>query len=416
MHKIKYYKYNILETLSFLIISILPIIIFLGSGLLNLSIIIIDLLFLIEIYRTKKLKFLNNKFFYLLIFLWATFVINLIFFSVDFSNSILRTVGFLRFILFVFAIQYIFEIKENYYSVKIFKIWTTIFLLVSFDLIIEYIFGQNILGFKADPGLPGRLVGFLKDEMKIGHFYSSFILIALVTINKYLDNHKNVNDKKFLKEFIFFSLAAIFLITSFLIGERANFVRVLLMFIIFLLFFKKNLKATISILLICGIIFASLVVSDERFKQRFWVTFLNPLIKHPVKTLFKPPYGDHYKAALEVFNRNKFFGVGIRNYATESSKNIYAKNPSVHPHQIHFEFLAELGLFGYFCFFYFIFQSLFFSIRSFFEKNDFYKFSGILFVFVSLLPFIPSGSFFTTYGATLFWLNFAILAKNNKSI
>ena len=222
--------------------------------------------------------------------------------------------------------------------------------------------------------------------------------------------------KKFLKEFIFFSLAAIFLITSFLIGERANFVRVLLMFIIFLLFFKKNLKATISILLICGIIFTSLVVSDERFKQRFWVTFLNPLIKHPVKTLFKPPYGDHYKAALEVFNRNKFFGVGIRNYATESSKNIYAKNPSVHPHQIHFEFLAELGLFGYFCFFYFIFQSLFFSIRSFFEKNDFYKFSGILFVFVSLLPFIPSGSFFTTYGATLFWLNFAILAKNNKSI
>ena len=148
----------------------------------------------------------------------------------------------------------------------------------------------------------------------------------------------------------------------------------------------------------------------------FGITFLNPLIKYPVETLFISPYGDHYKAALEVFNRNKFFGVGIRNYAPESSKNIYAKNPSVHPHQVHFEFLAELGLFGYFCFFYFIFQSLFFSIRSFFEKNDFYKFSGILFVFVSLLPFIPSGSFFTTYGATLFWLNFAILAKNNKSI
>ena len=414
MHKIEYYRDNKLETLSFFIISILPIIIFLGSGLLNLTIIIIDILFLIEIYRTKKFKYLNNIFFYLLIFLWATFIINLFFFSVDSSNSILRTVGFLRFILFVFAMKYIFEIKENYYSVKIFKIWTLIFLLVSFDLIIEYIFGQNILNFKAE--LPGRLVGFFKDEMKIGHFYSSFILIALVTINKYLDNYKNVNDKKLLKEFIFFSLAAIFLITSFLIGERANFVRVLLMFIIFLLFFKKNFKATISMLLICGIIFTSLVLSNDRFKQRFWLTFLNPLIKYPVETLFISPYGDHYKAALEVFNRNKFFGVGIRNYAPESSKNIYAINPSVHPHQVHFEFLAELGLFGYFCFFYFIFHSLFFSIRSFFENNDFYKFSGILFVFVSLLPFIPSGSFFTTYGATLFWLNFAILAKNNRSI
>ena len=137
-----------------------------------------------------------------------------------------------------------------------------------------------------------------------------------------------------------------------------------LIFVIFLFFFKRNFKALISILLICGIIFTSLVLNNDRLKQRFWITFLNPLIKYPVKTLFTPPYGDHYKAALEVFERNKIFGVGIRNYASESSKNIYAKNASVHPHQVHFEFLAELGLFGYLCFFYFIFQSLFFSIKS----------------------------------------------------
>ena len=42
------------------------------------------------------------------------------------------------------------------------------------------------------------------------------------------------------------------------------------MFVIFLLFFKKNFKATISILLICGIIFTSLVLNNDRFKQRFW--------------------------------------------------------------------------------------------------------------------------------------------------
>ena len=113
MLKIEYYKNNILETLSFFIISILPIIIFLGSGLLNLSIIIIDVLFLIQIYRTKKFNFLNNIFFYLLFFLWASFVINLIFFSVDPTSSILRTVGFLRYIFFVFAIKYILEIKEK---------------------------------------------------------------------------------------------------------------------------------------------------------------------------------------------------------------------------------------------------------------------------------------------------------------
>ena len=311
----------------------------------------------------------------------------------------------------MFAIKYILEIKENFYFDIIFKIWTIIFVVVSFDLIIEYIFGQNIFSFKAE--LPGRLVGFLKDEMKIGHFYSAFILIALVTINNFLDNSKNINDRKFFKEIIFFSFAAFFLVTSFLIGERANFVRVLLIFVIFLLFYKKNFKALISILLICGIVFTSLVFNNDRLKYRFWITFLNPLIKDPVDTLFTPPYGDHYKAALEVFDRNKIFGVGIRNYAPETSKNIHAKNSSVHPHQVHFEFLAELGLFGYFCFFYFIFQSLFFAIRSFVTNNDFYKFSGVLFVFVSLIPFIPSGSFFTTYGAAIFWLNYAVVEAFN---
>ena len=413
MLKTKHFKNNILETLSFLIISILPIITFIGSGLLNLSIIILDLLFLIEIYRTKKFKFLNNAFFYLLIFLWASLLINLIFFSVDPSKSILRSLGFVRFIFFVFAIKYIFEIKENYYLHIIFKIWTLFFLLVTLDLIIEYLFGQNIFGFKAE--LPGRLVGFLKDEMKIGHFYSAFILLVLVTLDNYLNNLKNINDKKHLKEVIFFSFAALFLITSFLIGERANFIRIFLILVLFLLFYKKNYKALISILLICGVIFTSLIFNNERLKQRFWITFLNPLIKNPTKTLFTPPYGDHYKSALEIFSRNKIFGVGIRNYASESTKNIYNKNSSVHPHQIHFEFLAELGLFGYFCFFYFIFQSLFLAIRSFVRNIDFYKFSGILFVIVSLLPFIPTGSFFTTYGATLFWLNFAILSHNKKS-
>ena len=81
-------------------------------------------------------------------------------------------------------------------------------MIVSFDLIIEYIFGQDIFGFKAE--LPGRLVGFFKDEMKIGHFYSAFILIALVTIDNFLDNLKILMIESFLKKLSFFSFTAFF--------------------------------------------------------------------------------------------------------------------------------------------------------------------------------------------------------------
>ena len=61
MLKIEYYKNNILETLSFLLFQYCQSSFF-RSGLLNSWIIIIDLLFLIEIYRTKNFKFLNNIF------------------------------------------------------------------------------------------------------------------------------------------------------------------------------------------------------------------------------------------------------------------------------------------------------------------------------------------------------------------
>ena len=46
---------NIIEIFGIIIISFLPIVILLGSGILNLSIIILDLIFLIEIYRKKKI-------------------------------------------------------------------------------------------------------------------------------------------------------------------------------------------------------------------------------------------------------------------------------------------------------------------------------------------------------------------------
>merc|ERR1711966_538779 len=103
--------------------------------------------------------------------------------------------------------------------------------------------------------------------------------------------------------------------------------------------------------------------NNDRFKQRFWLTFIFQLINDPVKTMFTPPYGNHYKVALEIFDNHKAFGVGIRNYVIESRKDIYSKDASVHPHQVHFEFLAELGLSGYLAFFYFFIYSIFISFK-----------------------------------------------------
>mgnify|MGYP006110317713 FL=1 len=132
-------------------------------------------------------------------------------------------------------------------------------------------------------------------------------------------------------------------------------------------------------------------------------------------------HGGHYSTALKIYNNNKVFGVGIRNYSEEIKKKEYkfffyynSKDPSTHPHQIHFELLAELGLFGYFSLmFFFIYHFYIFIKKK--NFNDNLSLSGLLFVFTSLLPLLPSGSFFTSHAATLFWMNFAFMNLNQKN-
>ena len=408
------------EIFAIIIISLLPISIFLGSGILNISIITVDLIFLMEIFRKNKISYLKNNLFYLLLMLWFILIFYCFITSIDTSESLMRSVGFIRFVLLVFALKYFFELKENHYQNKIFYFWSLIFILITFDLVYEYIFSQNILGFSAD--LPGRLVGFI-NEMKIGHFYSAFVLITLISINNFLQTTKI---SKNLRNLIFYSFVVFFLITSFLIGERANFIRTFIILLIFIIFYKKNFKTLISIFIISVIFFFYVVFESERFKYRYWTTFLKPIILQPSKGLFQAPYGDHYRVALKILDNHKIFGVGLRNYAKESKKDKYSKdisihphqvyaNSSVHPHQVHFEFLSELGLLGYLSFFIFFIYSIFVGIKLFLLKNNFYQLSGMLFIFTSLIPFIPSGSFFTTYGAALFWINFSFLLKNYKS-
>ena len=116
-----------------------------------------------------------------------------------------------------------------------------------------------------------------------------------------------------------------------------------------------------------------------------------------------------------------FFGVGLKNFRIESTEAKYinkeylnyTKNASTHPHQVHLEFLSETGLFGYACFILFIIYFLNRSIYQQFKNRNLYQLSGILFLFGSLLPLIPSGSFFTTYGATIFWINLALIESFN---
>ncbi len=407
--------------LAITLLSIFPIFFFIGTGLLNLGIILLDLIFIAEIFKKKKFIFFKNYIFYSLLLLWSSFLINVLF-SIDPSNSLGRGLGFIRFIFFIMLILYYFNINNGKYTKVILNSWLIIFSITTLDLIFELFYGKNILGFETY--IHGRLAGFFNDELIVGHFYYAFILIITSFLLIKFSKKKIIflNGKYDLKNLIYIFIL-LFLTISFLIGERSNFIKVLIMILFFTFYFENKFYKFKLFLFSIFFILAIVVINiNDKYERRFVNEFVNIYLKNPIESITKSEHGGHYLTALKIFDNNKTFGVGFKNYSKEIKKKEYkyffysqSINPSTHPHQVHFEFLSELGIFGYFSLMiFFIFHFFkFFKSR---EFNNNLNLSGLLFIITSLLPILPSGSFFTTHAATLFWMNFAMMCLSQKKL
>ena len=157
---------------------------------------------------------------------------------------------------------------------------------------------------------------------------------------------------------------------------------------------------------------------NETYKYRYIDQFKKIYSKDGISFFLKETtYGKHYEVALKIFKEYPLFGVGIKNFRHESyhrSVNLGHKIAvTTHPHQIHFEFLSEIGIIGYILLMSFLFYTIFNGFLIYRTKNDIAALSATLFIIATILPILPSGSFFTTYGATIFWINFSFICRHN---
>ncbi len=400
-------KEKFLIKISFFLILFFPISLLLGSAFINTSVVLMNILFLTYIFKEKKFEVFKNDIFYLLIFFWILLIINTLL-NNNFEDNYSRGFGFIRFILLIFSFSYFLSYKNFKFKKIIFDFWTIIFFIISIDLIIEFI-GINIFGF--EPLYIGRLAGVMGDELKIGHWYICFSLIVVAS------NFKN--NKIFY--IIFFAI-----IVSFLIGERANFLRLFLAFSLLLIILKKITIKRLSIFII-GITLVFFIDAKSHYngmiKQRFVGEFLGLITKYDTFKEFNNNnlYTPMYLNAYNIFTENKVLGVGLGSYWEKSHEkfrktqkiNGYLILPNTHPHQHHFEVLATLGLPGYLFFIFFFLYFFKKSIKLYLKNKNIINLTSFLFVFIFCLPFLPTGSFFTTYGASLFWLNFSLMNLGN---
>ena len=404
-------KVHKLDLILLTLFSIYPLAILSGNFIINIFFLVIGSIFFFKLI-TKDTDFNLYKIsLYLLLFFFISLLINL-FFADNFNLSYQRVIKFFWVIFFIISFKFLI-LNFNQNLKDIYKTWSIIFLIVIIDLLVEFLTGKNIFGQSAI--MPGRLGSFTGEDSVIGNYYFGFCLI-------FLSYFYNVSQKKSLN----ILLAFILVIISFFIGERANLIRTFIAISIFVFFaYRINYKTKVfSVILIVISSYLMFFFADDYYKARYF---------HQVKLIFTPNgltkylensrYGAHRNVAKEIYLDNPIFGVGIKNFRIESKNEKYNNldhkqnhlRVSNHPHELYYEFLSETGIFGLSCFLIFILSSIILSLKNYLQKKNIYQLSALIFVIISILPVIPTGSFLATYTSSIFWINYAIMmGYNNK--
>ena len=408
--------------LQLLILSF-PILIILGPFALNVFSIIFSLY---AIFNFKKFRILDRK----IIILFFGFVILIFpFESIEFKNSFIKYLSFFRFVLMLLGLVIFFEKEnnKNYFFLKIYKIYAFILVIIIIDVIIEFIFGTNILGYKSY--IDSRIASFTNDELIIGYIFC-FIALFILT---FIFEKTNA--------YYFFIIVGIILFISFIIGERSNFIKlfslVLLFTFINLFYFSKfrlkNLFIAIPIILISVVSFYQLTKNTPQGKSLYRLLEIN--MPEESKTsfdikekFFESHHAPHYVTAYKIFLNYPIFGIGINNFYSESTKKKYiderlqysgGSRASTHAHQLYLEILSEVGLLGLMYFIFIFLYPVYLSLKLLIKTQEINILSHLFLHFYFIFPILPSGSIFGTNTGIPFWFNLAViiyLSKKNLKI
>ena len=283
-----------------LLLSFIPISIIVGPAISLMNILLISLTAIFLIVSSKKIYFLKNTEILALTIIFVYLLFNT-YISLDYNYSLTRNFGFLRFILLFIAINYFFYKIKN--TNIIFKFWTIIIFTIIVDSYVEFIFGQNILGFGNEKSVHiGRIVSFFKDEPIVGGFLNGFFFLLL----GYLFMYEYLKKYNYL---IYFLIVTLFLICIFITGERSNTIKAIIGLSIFF-FLNQEFKLKHKLFLIISFfIVAFILISNSTYlKSRYIDNIISPIIKADTREKFLQEniYFKHYRSGYAVFKITQF--------------------------------------------------------------------------------------------------------------
>ena len=393
-------KKKLLENIITYLIVVIPIALITGPFISDLIIFVINIIFFSYCYITNNFKIFKNIYFkYFLIFYFICILSALI---SDYKTiSLIKSIFYIRFAIFALAFFFILQIKKELPK-YLFISFMFCFSILVFDGIFQYIFKENIIGYKMHDSL--RVSSFFKDELVYGSY-----LVRLQPIFLALFFLLDFSNKKILK-FYFFLLMILSSIGIMISGERTSFAFLIMASVYLGVMLQINTKHLLMSVFVFVSTILLFIYSNSSVKYRlidFTKKQIN-LTNEENLTFFSKEHEGHYLAALDIFKSNKILGIGpknFRNYCYNNKK--YAKEPFVcssHPHNTYIQLLAETGIVGLVSILFIFLLITYYSIKHFYlrYKKKIYLFNNtqislIVAMTITTWPLIPSGSFFNNY-------------------
>lgn len=328
--KIKNYSnlFTFENYLQLLVLSI-PVLLITGPFLPDLFLSLAAVSFVIYLALRKELNFLNHKVFYIFLIFFLILVISSLLSDYS-SKSLITSIGYIRFGIFLFVINFLINAKEDFIK-KIHFVLISIFIVLFLDAILQKLSGSNILGTTAPYG---RITSLFGDDIKLGG-YIARITPLLVAISIY---------QKFSRKLIF----VIFFIALFLTiisGERTSFFMLLMFLGGYLMSNHISLKLKFLFCLIPLLLIFALFFNKE-IRHRVVTTTLNQIninnekpfyktvkqkdgsyvVLHRDSTILPRIYHMYFETAFKIFKDNFLFGSGPRTYPFKSKEEKYYTN------------------------------------------------------------------------------------------